>query len=145
MAIWQYTFEVVPMECVSGMESSTFVDMDQYNSSDFWKDRNCKTIWFEPLTQTLSLVSSWSKNLMVYGDEESTCIKLIVEGSEVAEVIVRIDYREEYSEFISTLIDFCVLNSLALLDEEYHVVPLNTVAIKALIENSPQYNKLKQM
>jgi hypothetical protein len=145
MAIWQYTFEVIPVDFALRKESSNLVNVIQYNLSEFWKLRSHEAIWFEPLTQTLRPADSWCENILIYGQEASTCIKLILENSKVAEVIVRIDYREEYSAFISTLIEFCALNSLALLDENFNIVPLNALNINALIENSPQYHKLKSM
>lgn len=145
MAIWQYTFIVIPKEDLSKLKSGSRIDINDYNNFEFWKEANYKTSFFRPLTDILPRQISWHKDILLFGSEDSNCVKLIMESDQVVEVEIRLDFRSNYSLLLNNLIEFCLYNSLSLLDEELNEIPLNSITIKNTIENSPQYLKFKEL
>jgi hypothetical protein len=140
MAIWQYTLELIPKGDLDIIGND--IGTENYNKFVFWKDGNYDCKYFVPITQLLPEGESWSKHIKLYGSEDSTCIKLIIEDGKIVEVVIRLDFRNDYSKLLSQIIEFCSLNSLVLLDEEHNILPLNETSIVYLIKSSTQYSKL---
>ncbi|XHR97340.1 hypothetical protein ACFJIV_12185 [Mucilaginibacter sp. UC70_90] len=144
MAIWQYTIEMIPKEDLDIIGDN--IGTEAYNKFNFWQAGGGYTSeYFTPITKLLPMGESWSKNIKLYGNEDSTCIKLIVENNKIAEVIIRLDFRNDYSKLLSEIVEFCSFNSLLLLDEEQNILPLNETGIGYQIKSSPQYIRLQKL
>jgi hypothetical protein len=144
MAIWQYTLELIRKEDLDIIGDD--IGTEAYNGFDFWQaGAGYTSEYFTPITQLLPQGESWSKNIKLYGNEDSTCIELIVEDSKIVEVVIRLDFRNDYSKLLNEIIEFCTFNSLLLLDEEHNILPLNETSIGYQIKNSPQYSRLQTL
>jgi hypothetical protein len=142
MAIWQYTFELIPKEDLSLLSDN--IELESYSKFNFWEGGGLDFEYFTPITQLLPMGKSWHKDIRIYGNEDSNCIKLVTENNKIVEVIIRIDFRSDYSNLLSTIIEFCKFNSLVLLDERFTVMSLNEINIDYVIKSSSQYIKLKE-
>lgn len=138
MAIWQYTFEIIPKTILDELGVTDQIKSDLYDRCNFWENYGCEIKFFESILFNLNRGKSWSDEIITYGNEESACIKFIMEDNKVANVIVRLDFRNDYSAILNHIINFCYLNSLAIL-EDLRVIPLNSTIIVDRIENSEQF------
>jgi len=146
MALWQYTFHVLPRESLQ-FHSPDFVfskNNEEFDDSPFWKAQQVKDGFFEDISLTLPKETSWSKAINLYGNQESNCIEVLSENNLILSVSFRIDFTSDYEGILNTLIDFFIVKGLLMIDEELKIIPLNILAIKIIIENSPQYKKYKQ-
>ncbi len=142
MAIWQYTFKIIPRSDLKELGAITYLLNEDYNNFNFWRNGNYTVDFFEQLTSILQSKPSWSKDIKLYGTEESNCIEIFMDDSFLSEVTVRIDYQSNYTNLLNCLLEFCVLNSLALIGENGEVLHLNATSIVLAIQNSSQYKML---
>jgi hypothetical protein len=84
MAIWQYTFEIIPNEILPGSGAPGSITAEYYDSCDFWEKFNSEVEFFDSLTAELKPGKSWSDEIVLYGDSESTCIRLFLENDKVS-------------------------------------------------------------
>lgn len=145
MAIWQYTFRVVPKFDLKELGVITHLLDKDYNNFTFWRNGNYAPDFFKQLTTILESKPSWSKDIKLYGTEESNCVEIFMDDNFISEVTVRIDYRSNYIDLLNWLIEFCTLNSLALIDEDNEVLQNNATSIVFAIQNSSQYKKLMEL
>ena len=146
MAIWQYRFSVIPKDSVS---SDSF--KPQYDEEGlledvvYWLSFHVSAAFFEDFEKILPRSNSWSKDLLLFGSEESNCLEVYSENEQIVSVSLRVDYSSDYEYFIRVVIEFVYLNSLLLLDEDNKVVEANYLSIKEIIENSQQFGKYKKL
>jgi hypothetical protein len=145
MAIWQYTFKVVPQSDLKELGVITHLLDEDYNNFIFWRNEHYGVKFFKRLTTILESKPSWSKDIKLYGTEESNCIEIFMDDNVISELTVRIDYRTNYSDLLNQLVEFCTMNSLALIDEDNEVLQLNATSIVYVIQNSSQYKKLIEL
>ncbi len=150
MAIWQYTFHVLPMESVEALSSDYQFEKtkDGFDDEPYWKFNPVNRDFFESVQNVLPKSKSWSNEIDLYGDQESNCFEVFFqEENEVISVSFRIDFRENYKEVLSYIIEFCFCNELVLLDEDLTIVFWNYKQVQNIIRNSSQvkkYNKLSE-
>jgi len=140
MAIWQYTFEIIPKEILSELGVSNFISPDDYEKCDF----ECEMDLVEALVADMMRGESWSEEIIVYGDAESTCIKFFIENEKVTGIIARLDIRYDCSIILNSIVQFCSLRAFAILDED-KILDLNATSIIEHIKESNQlmlYRKL---
>lgn len=145
MALWQYTFKLIPKVDLEELGVSTCLSDEVYGDFAFWSNGNYTLRFFEPLTEILESKTSWSKDIKLFGTEESNCIEIFMDNDKISEVTVRVDYQTDYTSLLNRLIEFCSLNSIALLGEENNVLYLNATGITHVILSSPQYKKLNEL
>lgn len=88
---------------------------------------------------------SWSKDLVLLGNEVSNRIDIYYEQGRVDTVSMRIDFRSDYEHIVRAIIDFCVLNGLMILNNDLGIMLLNFETFKNEIENSPQVIKYSRL
>lgn len=137
---------VVPEKNVLKKESFTNMKIDEkyYFETNFWGNEY-KSDYFETLDKILPKRRSWSNDIIYFGQEDSNVLKVIIENNKVVEVILRIDFRTDYLFLLNEILEFCRLRGFILLDENLNIMPFNSSIIIRTIENSPQYNKLKEL
>ncbi|MGK6353568.1 hypothetical protein [Parapedobacter sp. DT-150] len=148
MAIWQYTFRVLPRESLEVIHDGRFFRYDnkEFDEESFWKKRPLKKGIFNAVKLFLIKTKSWSDNIDLYGIEESNCFEIFFdEEGFVLSVSFRIDFTSNYEALLSQILDFCVFNGLIILDEGLNVIPLNCEQVKNVIENSPQVEKYNEL
>lgn len=149
MALWQYTFYLMPNEIFSHEEKNFKISIDDFGSESvvFWWQFGYGKQTFKTIERFLPLGKTWSKDLTVFGELDSNCFEVFCENEVVIDVSFRINYKSQYDFILSEIIEFCILNGFAVLDEELNFVDLNLTSMKQIIGNAPQvklYDKLSQ-
>lgn len=148
MAIWQYTFHVLTKESVESLDKDmTTSDDFGINDQRYWQFEPIDRSFFLRMESIFGKGESWSKEIDIYGDQESNCFEVLFDKKKktVLSVSFRIDFTSDYKNLLSQIIEFCIINGLVVLDESLNVVPLNLETIKNVIENAPQVNKYNQL
>lgn len=145
MAIWQYRMILLPKESLVKHlgELHEKVNDKDYNRIDFWAGTKYSSSIFSYFDQILPKNKSWSDEIILYGDTNSNCIEIVEENDSISEAIIRIDFRTEYSLALNAVLEFCILNSLILLDNNLRIMDLNETNINVQIFNSKEYKKYK--
>jgi hypothetical protein len=147
MALWQYTFIVLPRKSIETFPPgfSFTKDEDGFDDAPFWVEQSIKCDFFKDIDSILPIGKSWSKDINLYGNQESNCFEVLFENGLVLSVSFRIDFTSHYDDVLNALIEFCIFKGLLILDENLKITPLNFEVIKHLIENSPQVKKYKTL
>ena len=149
MAIWQYNFTVVPKSTFARGDVSLkdYLDEDGFlDDESYWLIEPIKTDFFDEIGQILRKKTSWSTDIILFGNQESNRFEVYKnENDIVISVSFRVDYTSEYEDILRAIISFVEMHDLAILDEKMKLLDNNFVAIKSHIENSEQcivYEKL---
>jgi hypothetical protein len=146
MAIWQYVFTVIPCGSVSNGSFKPTLDEDGlFETEPYWLITKVSTQPFNQIEQILPKGKSWSENLLVFGDLQSNCFEVLFEGDLVVSVSFRIDYTSDYGEVLSSLIEFCIMNGLSILDEGLEPILMNFESVRQIIESSNQWTKYHRL
>ncbi|MCI5090544.1 hypothetical protein [Phaeodactylibacter sp.] len=138
MAIWQYTFLVVPQHSVSSKSFEPQYDEDGlFEDNVFWSSISASTSLFEDFEKILPKGKSWSKDLLIFGNEESNCLEVYRENDQVASVSLRVDYSCDYEVFLREVIEFFHSKKLAVIDENHQFLEVSYPSIKNAIDESP--------
>ncbi|SBV90582.1 hypothetical protein [uncultured Dysgonomonas sp.] len=145
MALWQYTFNLVPENTI---KDKVLIDEDGYfDTSPLWL-KSCKKInIFEDIGILLPLSESWDTDIVQYGDLNSNCIEIYKNQNFIESASFRINFLSNYKEILKEIIRICFSEKLLILDEFFNVVPYDFDKIYSVIENSQQkkyYMKLIQ-
>lgn len=146
MAIWQYTFYVVPKESFEIISNNTNFknDENEFDDAPYWIINPVSRKYFFPVSKILKKRQSWSSQIDLYGNEESTCFNVFFENNHAISVFFRIDFTSNYEKTLSQILEFCILSGLVVLDENLSVIPLNMEQVKNVIDNSPQLKKYNE-
>ncbi len=149
MALWQYTFYVLPKESVEVLSPDYHFkkDEDGFDDAPYWKLNPVHKDFFYSLNKILPTNKSWSNEIDLYGNQESNCFEILFKNKNTVSVSFRIDFTSKYESVLAKIIEYCLQRGLIIIDEDLMIVPLNIETIKAIIENSPQikkYNKLSK-
>jgi hypothetical protein len=149
MALWQYTFQVITKESFEFLHKDFIPSFGDYGFDDepYWRLKLIDKSYFERIDTIIEKNKSWSNEVDLYGYQESNCFEVFfeVETNVVISVSFRIDFTSDYEQVLSSIIEFCILKGLIVLDEKLKVVPLNLELSKSIIENSPQVKKYNEL
>jgi len=147
MALWQYTFYILPKESVQNLSSDfQFIkDDDGFDDAYYWKHQQIDKSFFNDITNVLPKGRSWSKNIDLYGNQESNCVEVLSKMNQIISVSMRIDFTSNYENILMQLIEFFISNGLLIIDEELNLLPNNLLTIQERINSSPQYEKYKKL
>ncbi|MBK8624879.1 MAG: hypothetical protein IPN86_04775 [Saprospiraceae bacterium] len=145
MALWQYTFQILPKKSFSTLrrdDENTLFDDEPY-----WKYEPINKNYFEGVGQLLIKGKSWSKEIDLFGNEKSNCLEILFDTPtyNIKSVSLRIDFTSEYELVLRGIIDFCIYKELIILDEELQTIPLNYESISCIINNSPQFKRYNEL
>ena len=151
MALWQYTFQLLTKESFEslGKGFEAFLNGDLFDDKTYWQFKPINKSYFEGIERILEKGRSWSNEIDLYGNQESNCFEIIFDGQTniITSVSFRIDFTSDYETVLNSIIEFCILKGLIILDEKLQIVPLNYESARSVIENAPQvkiYNKLSE-
>lgn len=149
MALWQYTFLILPKTSFSVLKNDTqfFDENNLFDDEPFWKYEPINKSYFEGVGQLLIEGESWSKEINLFGSEKSNCLEIFFDKQtcNIKSVSLRVDFTSQFELFLRGIIDFCIYKELIILDEELHRVPLNFESITSIISNSPQFKKYNEL
>lgn len=148
MAVWQYTFQVLPKESVNTFAENFFFNQkdEVFDDEPYWKEHPLKKSFFSKINSILKKAKSWSNDIDLYGNQESNCFEVLSDSEGyVLSVSFRIDFTSYYESVLSYIIEFCILKGLIILDEELNVVSLNYEQVQSVIKNSPQLKRYYEL
>ena len=150
MALWQYTFQILTKESFESLQEDSKLSPEDnvFDEEPYWQLKLIHKSYFEEIENILEKGRAWSKEIALYGNQESNCIEIFFDSKSnvVKSVSLRIDFTSNYELILSNIIEFCILKGLIILDEKLQVVPLNYDSVRSIIESAPQvskYNGLK--
>jgi hypothetical protein len=145
MALWQYKFYLLTKASFDSIGADPLHIKDEdglVDDSLYWEFKAIHRSFFEGINTFLDKGQSWANWIDLYGDQESNCVEIgFKEQGTVFFASFRIDFRTDYEWVLSSLIEFCILKNLVILDEEQNLVPLNYETVKSIIEKAPQVRK----
>lgn len=145
MAIWQYTFYLVPRNAYLSMPSPK-KDCDGLIGIDiYWSSEEISCSFFNNIERILPKTKERNNEQLVFGDFESNVLTLICKNKKVATASFRINYTIDYEEILRELIEFFIFNALVVIDENLNEVPLNFESFKNTIETSPKIKKYNEL
>lgn len=148
MALWQYTFQVLPKESIEVLSPYHYLKKGEsgFDDEPYWKLNPVNKIVFHSIQEILPKNKSWSNEIELYGNLESNCFEVLFDNKgEVLSASFRIDFRSSYEKILSQIIEFCILNGLVILNEDLSVVPLNAEQVQNIIEDSPQVRRYNEL
>lgn len=149
MALWQYTYYVIPRESIQDLSDLHLLSTDTEEGFDlegYWKTADIPVSFFDSLSTILPLGQSWSEDIVLFGNQQSHMIQVIQnEYGKVEDVSIRIDFTRDYDGFLSEFLEFCIHRGLVILDEEMQISPLSVESIRRTIEASPQSRQYYRM
>jgi len=143
MALWQYTFFIVPNTDLLNLPigANSNKNLEYFDFKEFWMHKPFKPDYFDCFERLLPKNKSWSRSIVLFGKEDTNCIEVLIEHDIVINLTVRIDYTTRYKCLLAELIEFCILKGFVILDEGLNIVSLRLLDLVALIENSEQVKK----
>ena len=120
MAIWQFTFHLVPREAVEQLHGPTAialaafrpVDLETYGenaeSPNYWAGRSPRS-YAEAVEALLPSRKSWSQNALMFGDEEGDGIELWDDDARV-----RLDMRQFNEPLARAIVSLAAATDLKL-------------------------------
>lgn len=149
MAIWQYTFRILPKKSFSVLKSDRqlFDENNLFDDEPYWMYEPINKNYFEGIGEIIQEGKSWSKDIKQYGNLESNCLEVLFDGrtNNVESVSFRIDFTSEFEMVLRGVIDFCIYNELIILDEKLQIVHLNYESISHIINNSSQFKRYNEL
>lgn len=140
MAIWQYKIFVLPEDEVMGyFEDSASITAAAFDSIRWWRSNQLKIRDFEVFHTLLLPSKSWSKDIHIIGETDSTCIEILLDGNDIEEVSVRVDLRYNYVPFLKLLCSFAKKHNCIFLDIKFNLITANVGIVLNCIENHPDY------
>lgn len=140
MAIWQYQIFIVPEEEINSyFEKDGIISSDALNEINWWKYRQLDITSFDVFKVLFSIRESWTKDIILFGDEGSSCIEILMEEGRIIEISARIDLRYNYKQFVTILCEFAQKNNCTFLNNDLKIISTNTQLIEQDIENYTVY------
>ena len=116
-----------------------------FDDEKYWPNANLPCNIFSEVEAILPKGKSWSENLIVYGDIESTSLEVLCKNGIVLSVGLRIDFTTDYEPVLRMLIEYFINQQLILLDQELHPVALNFETVRHIIESSTQVSTYRKL
>lgn len=151
MALWQYTFQILPKESYSILKDNIALSFDDalFDDEPYWKYILINKNHFDAIDKTLPRRKAWSKEIDLYGNLESTCLEVFynTQTKNVCSAFFRIDFTIDFEMILKELIEFLIFQGFVILDENFQLATLNYEKVKSIIDNSKQakrYNELQR-
>ena len=144
MALWQISFSIIPKNYTEDKIRANQME-DWFNKDEFWQGAEITDSIFSSINSVLPKTNSWSDSMILYGEEETNCLNILIENNYVASVSFRIDFRTNYENIVRNIIELCITNGFNIMYDSHSIIPLNFESINSIIQASPQisiYNKL---
>jgi len=140
MAIWQFEIFMVPKEEVHSYFGGTdTISNEAFNEIKWWKYYQPDIEDFDTFQHIIPKGKSWSNDIMLFGDESSNCIEIVVDQSKIDEVSIRIDLRTDYKPLIKLLCDFAQRHKCLFISGSLEVISPDLNELSQYIKNYPKY------
>ncbi|NWK99581.1 hypothetical protein DM790_01965 [Flavobacterium collinsii] len=140
MAIWQYQFHMVPQEELNSyFKDKDLISYEDLSEIKWWKYRQLDITSFDNFGHLLPRKKSWSKDIILFGSEESSCIEIFLEGNDIIEISVRVDLRLNYTNFINLICDYALNHRCMFLNNKLEILYPSLVVLENDILSYPTY------
>lgn len=140
MAIWQYQFYMVPEEELdSYFRNEDLISYEDLSEIEWWKYRQLDITSFDTFISLLPKKKSWSKDIIIFGDDDSSCIEILLEKNRIVEISIRVDLRLDYINFINLLCEYALNNKCMFLNYKLEILYPNLEALEKDILSYPTY------
>lgn len=147
MALWQYTFRVLPKGNIGDTEGYSSKNMeDGFDDEFYWTQFTFHRRHFYEIESILRKTNSWSGEIDLYGNQESNCLEVVFDANfTVLSASFRVDFTTNYERLLRHMIDFFLLKGFIILDERLGVIALNYEQVRYVITNSPQASRYYEL
>lgn len=125
MALWQFDCYLVPKQKIATCE---MLDKDEVLS---WDACNISSIDIDFLEKQ----ESWAQDIVQYGKDNETCIRLLYENGLIQEISCRFDLRSLSKKLLEQVLSFC-LKMGGLIYYEGKIYPPSSNEIVELMKSS---------
>lgn len=141
MSIYQISYLILPQKgkytLFEGLNLSSFINKDLFEDDLFWEGLNIKLSSLEKhISQNFEEGESWSKKLKIYGDNDTNCLKIFLENDVVVSISFRINFKDDFTQFLKKIIIFCDEFNFVIVDNDFNVLSNNQNEIYENIKNS---------
>jgi len=138
MALWQISFFIVTKKSLEAYPLPAKDEEGLFDDSNYWIE-DFDLMLFDVLNDFLPKGESWSRDIVMYGNLESNVFEIGTNAHRVESVSFRIDFTSDYEDILRGIIEFCILNNLAILTTtDLEIVSLNFESVNQHIIKSPQ-------
>ncbi|MBT2655353.1 hypothetical protein J7E81_08895 [Bacillus sp. ISL-18] len=131
MAVWQIQFFIVK-------GSNLTTEKRKPEDILIWGDTPLDGNSLLKLSKLLHRKKSWSDEIVLYGNEEESCLELFYEETVLSEISCRIDVRNVTIKILKGIIDFIVINNAKIfINNVYYPPTLENLVL--IIKNSDAY------
>lgn len=143
MALWQFDFNLIPEEKVTGIINDFAVNEDSFEDLISWKKYTLSESSIKELSQVLNPTKSWSDSIKQFGSIEGTCIKLLFEENILNEVSVRLNLKENTIEDLKIIIRFAEANNAMIITQKGILIKPSINSMIEEIKKSKAYSFAK--
>lgn len=145
MAVWQFQLKLVPraVAAAHGLLPGGHLTDSFREEVAWWRDRSLTADALQPLYEILPPGKTWTEELEVLGDLETTCVTILRESGVIVEVHARLDLRTFSAEAGKALLDFARRLECLLLTDENKALNPDSTALAEAIKTSPAYKIVK--
>lgn len=124
MAIWQFSFLVVPKEKVLRKikDYSQNIKIDDIKAIMSWNGYSLTEPSLKEISKVLRLTRSWSDDIIQFGLLEESCIELCYEHNILEEVSMRLDLRNITIDILSAVSNFIKVNNAIIITRNGAIV-----------------------
>ena len=90
----------------------------------FWEryDKASSDKIVDSISKEIKQNKSWSEDLLLFGDEDGSCIKILIENLKIVSFTFDIDYKSNFYFFIRRVFFLCKENDLLILDDDFNIL-----------------------
>jgi hypothetical protein len=136
MALSQISFFTLPQKTFQKLSQSHLKKEDHlFDDSVYWASERAPCDFFAKIGSFLPINTSWSKQITLYGQQDSNCFEVLCEDQIILSVSFRIDFTSDYEDILRNLIEFFITNDLLILDDSVFIdestqkVGMNSVSL----------------
>ncbi|MBD2768834.1 hypothetical protein IC235_13140 [Hymenobacter sp. BT664] len=144
MAIWQYSFVIVP-DTISNREFLCVSKWQAIVNYNFWYMYKYEINKFNEIEKILPKGESWHDEVIIFGDVTSNCITLVEEEKVIAEMSIRLDLRTDYPNLLNKLSTLACLSNVLLVAEDGFIAEINSDTIAAHVSANNHLDKFNDI
>lgn len=140
MATWQYDVFLVPIVKLQerGLLTESPIPRDVFEQIDWWAGCQPSPAYRDHLAAHLHKTAGWSPDVEIWGAEAGDRVDVVLEGSAVVEISVRIDTRQIDDAFVTTITELAEICAAAFVDARMVLVERDFDSLSKAIVNSPE-------
>jgi hypothetical protein len=140
MSLNQIGFFVLPKHSLNKTSNNNNFELDEdgyFDDELFWNKHQMHYSLFNEIADILPLNTSWSKNIVLFGDQNSNRLEVLFDKNGIIlSVSFRLDFTSNYEILLIKLLNFFKSNDLIVIDEKLNVTELKYSIFEEIITRS---------